>query len=153
MTRDAVALLRTSLLQMTGSLGGFRIQDGSFAMSSRACWASRRRASLFISIVLLLSLRQHFFGFVNAPERYPFESNVFCMTHFAQRSTALPDPVPTVIDRLREVTAPHNLTLHLASDRQAEDDLFGNVGDTCGRASTGSGCWRTEQRVASTTTC
>lgn len=67
-------------------------------------------------------------GIARLLERYPFETNVFCMTRFARRGTALPDPVPAVIARLREVMVAHGLTLHIASDRQAEDDLFGNVG-------------------------
>jgi hypothetical protein len=61
-------------------------------------------------------------------ERYPFETNVFCMTRFSRPGAPLPDPVPAVIERLREVTDAHALKLHVASDRQAEDDLFGNVG-------------------------
>ena len=67
-------------------------------------------------------------GIARMLERYPFETNVFCMTRFARAGTALPDPVPAVIERLRAVTAEHGLTLHVASDRQHEDDLFGNVG-------------------------
>jgi hypothetical protein len=50
------------------------------------------------------------------------------MTRFAKAGAPLPDPVPAVIERLREVMDSHGLTLHVASDRQHEDDLFGNVG-------------------------
>lgn len=59
-------------------------------------------------------------------ERYPFEANVFCMTRFPKEDK--PDPLLGVIPVLREAVAAHRLTLHLASDRQAEDDLLGNVG-------------------------
>lgn len=41
---------------------------------------------------------------------------------------AAPDPVRGVVDALRDVVAGHGLTLHLASDRQVDDELFGNVG-------------------------
>jgi hypothetical protein len=67
-------------------------------------------------------------GIARLLERFPFETNVFCMTRFAHSGAALPDPVPAVIASLREVTTAHGLVLHVASDRQAEDDLFGNVG-------------------------
>jgi len=60
--------------------------------------------------------------------RFPFEQNVFCMTRFPGAGAPLPDPVPAVIARLREVVEAHGMTLHVASDRQNEDDLFGNVG-------------------------
>jgi hypothetical protein len=62
-------------------------------------------------------------------ERFPFDSNVFCMTRFPQDETedGLPDPVRRVIDRSRRVLSDHGLTLHLASDRNADDELFGNV--------------------------
>jgi hypothetical protein len=67
-------------------------------------------------------------GIARLLERYPFETNVFCMTRFSRPGTPLPDPVPAVIERLREVMDAHGMKLHVASDRQAEDDLFGNVG-------------------------
>ena len=67
-------------------------------------------------------------GIARLLERYPFEQNVFCMTRFARRGATLPDPIPAVIERLRGAAAGHDLVLHVASDRQAEDDLFGNVG-------------------------
>lgn len=67
-------------------------------------------------------------GIARMLERFPFETNVFCMTRFARPGSPLPDPVLTVIGRLREVAELHSLTLHVASDRQNEDDLFGNVG-------------------------
>ena len=67
-------------------------------------------------------------GIARMLERFPFETNVFCMTRLARPGTALPDLVPEVIEHLRTVVAGHGLTLHVASDRQHEDDLFGNVG-------------------------
>jgi hypothetical protein len=62
-------------------------------------------------------------------ERYPFETNVFLMTRFPKetKEDELPDPVQQVIETARSVLAKHGLHLHLASDRQAEDELFGNV--------------------------
>ncbi len=57
---------------------------------------------------------------------YPFETNVFCMTRFPDSTGD--DPIEPLLPRLREVVSGHGLTLHLASDRQLEDDLFGNVG-------------------------
>jgi hypothetical protein len=67
-------------------------------------------------------------GIARLLESSPFETNVFCMTRFPDPGIALPDPVPRVIDILRGIAADHGLVLHVASDRQAEDDLFGNVG-------------------------
>jgi hypothetical protein len=62
-------------------------------------------------------------------ERYPFETNVFMMTRFpkATKEDELPDPVQRVIEKAREILGAHRLHLHLASDRQAEDELFGNI--------------------------
>lgn len=57
-------------------------------------------------------------------EQFPFERNVFCMTRFPADDS---DPLAPVIKRAREVLRDHGLTLHLASDRQADDELFGNV--------------------------
>jgi hypothetical protein len=67
-------------------------------------------------------------GIARLLERFPFETNVFCMTRFPREGAELPDPLPQVIAALRSVCRHHGLTLHLASDRQAEDDLLGNVG-------------------------
>jgi hypothetical protein len=62
-------------------------------------------------------------------ERFPFERNVFCMTRFprSEPEDMLPDPVQVVIRCARSVLAGHGLVLHLASDRNADDDLFGNI--------------------------
>ena len=63
-------------------------------------------------------------------ERFPFEKNVFCMTRFPKSDDAndFSDPVWKVVDTLRTALKLHGLTLHLASDRQADDSLLGNVG-------------------------
>lgn len=60
---------------------------------------------------------------------YPFESNVFCMTRFPkdEREDALPDPVQHVIAAAREALYARGLHMHLASDRVADDELFGNI--------------------------
>lgn len=62
-------------------------------------------------------------------DRYPFETNVFMMTRFPRDSKEgdLPDPVQHVIERARDVLEASGLHLHLASDRQADDELFGNI--------------------------
>lgn len=64
-------------------------------------------------------------GIARLLDKYPFETNVFCMTRFPDHTSE--DPIAPLIARLREVFEEHGLTLHLASDRQGEDDLFGNV--------------------------
>lgn len=61
-------------------------------------------------------------------EQFPFEQNVFCMTRFpAEAEKDIPDPVRTVISITRAALSRHGLTMLLASDRAADDDLFGNV--------------------------
>lgn len=62
-------------------------------------------------------------GFI---ERYPFERNAFLMTRFPE--TTEEDPLGPVIKRLRATLSNEGLTLHLASDQQIVDDLWGNVG-------------------------
>lgn len=60
---------------------------------------------------------------------FSFEFNVFCMTRFPreQREDQMPDPVRGVIDAARTALARYGLRLHLASDRNADDELFGNI--------------------------
>lgn len=60
---------------------------------------------------------------------YPFEQNVFLMTRFPKSSKEdeLPDPVQQVIETTRSTLGQFGLHLHLASDRQADDELFGNI--------------------------
>ena len=62
-------------------------------------------------------------------ERYPFESNVFLITRFPidESDTNYLDPISNVIDVIRNVLSKYGLTLHLASDRQIDDDLLGNI--------------------------
>jgi hypothetical protein len=69
-------------------------------------------------------------GIARLLERYPFDTNVFCMTRYPETRTegTEPDPVQGVVEALRKVLDGHGLTLHLASDRQVDDELFGNVG-------------------------
>ena len=59
----------------------------------------------------------------------PFEQNVFCMTRFpeSKADTTYLDPVRPIIPALRKTLAEHGLTMHLASDRQLADDLYGNI--------------------------
>jgi hypothetical protein len=61
--------------------------------------------------------------------RFPFETNVFLMTRFPkdETETEFPDPVQGVIRVSREALRHHGMHLHLASDRNADDDLFGNI--------------------------
>lgn len=61
-------------------------------------------------------------------DRFPLESNVFCMTRFPSEERPDDQPLAAVVETLREVCKRHALNLHLASDRQIEDDLLGNVG-------------------------
>jgi hypothetical protein len=60
---------------------------------------------------------------------FPFENNVFCMTRFPRVTPEadFPDPVVRVIEAARSACQDHGLTLHLASDRSADDELFGNI--------------------------
>ncbi len=62
-------------------------------------------------------------------DRSPFETNVFLMTRFPKNEaeTEFPDPVQGVIRVSREALRHHGMRLHLASDRNADDDLFGNI--------------------------
>lgn len=63
-------------------------------------------------------------------ERFPFETNVFCMTRYPRAVVDghNPDPLSLVVPALRAAMGAHGLNLHLASDRQADDELLGNVG-------------------------
>lgn len=62
-------------------------------------------------------------------DRFPFETNVFCMTRFpdTKEDTEYLDPVEEVIDAARAALGSHGLTAHVASDRLVEDDLLANV--------------------------
>jgi hypothetical protein len=56
-----------------------------------------------------------------------FERNVFCMTRFPDADSAEDEPLRNAVDAAREELSAAGLTMHLASDRQADDELFGNV--------------------------
>jgi hypothetical protein len=56
-----------------------------------------------------------------------FERNVFCMTRFPDTDSAKDEPLRMAIATAREQLKSSGLTMHLASDRQADDELFGNV--------------------------
>jgi hypothetical protein len=60
---------------------------------------------------------------------YDFEQNVFCMTRFPESAidTKYLDPVNEIIPAARTALGQHGLALHLASDRQLDSDLFGNI--------------------------
>jgi hypothetical protein len=59
-------------------------------------------------------------------DRYPFETNVLCITRFP-RPDKPDDPIGAVIETVKKATADHGLRLHLASDAIVEDTLFANV--------------------------
>lgn len=69
-------------------------------------------------------------GIMRLLDRFPFEANVFGMTRYpkSETDTGYLDPVKDVIEVVRSALKDHGLTLHLASDRQLDDELFGNVG-------------------------
>jgi DNA-binding transcriptional ArsR family regulator len=68
-------------------------------------------------------------GVARLHKRFPFETSVFCMTRFPDPGEReLPDPVRSSVAALRAAATDHGLALHVASDRQVEDNLFGNVG-------------------------
>lgn len=56
-----------------------------------------------------------------------FERNVFCMTRFPSSDSDEDASLRLAIDAAREHLQSVGLTMHLASDRQADDELFGNV--------------------------
>lgn len=60
---------------------------------------------------------------------FPFEQNVFCMTRFPEDDddSEFLDPVERLLPALRQALDNHGLTMHLASDRQLDDDLYGNI--------------------------
>lgn len=59
-------------------------------------------------------------------EHFPFERNVFLMTRFPTADQE--DVVAHIIEILRSVMGGFGLALHVASDQQIVDDLWGNVG-------------------------
>jgi hypothetical protein len=65
-------------------------------------------------------------GIATLLEKYPFETNVLCMTRFARKGKA-EDPIAGVIDAVSGALEAHGLKLHLASDAIVEDTLWANV--------------------------
>lgn len=59
-------------------------------------------------------------------DHFPFERNVFLMTRFPAPEQG--DVVAPIIGALRSVMGDFGLALHVASDQQIVDDLWGNVG-------------------------
>jgi hypothetical protein len=90
----------------------------------------------------------------NLLERFPFDGNVFLMTRFPkdEKETGLPDPVRAVIHAAREALSHHGLVLHLASDRNADDELFGNIAGHMWACKYGVGLFETASARSSTTT-
>lgn len=62
-------------------------------------------------------------------EEFDFDRNVFCMTRFAEdaQDTAYLDPIREIVPAARTALGHHGLVLHLASDRQLDQDLYGNI--------------------------
>jgi hypothetical protein len=60
---------------------------------------------------------------------YDFETNVFCMTRFPRdaEDEEYLDPIAEVVPVARDALRAHNLTLHVASDRALDEDLYGNI--------------------------
>jgi hypothetical protein len=60
---------------------------------------------------------------------FDFDTNVFCMTRFPEdeHDTEYLDPVMDVIPAACDALKRHGLNLHLASARQLDDDLYGNI--------------------------
>lgn len=60
---------------------------------------------------------------------FDFGTNVFCMTRFPvdEKDTEYLDPVREIIKQARKALSGHGLTLHLASDKQLDQDLFANI--------------------------
>ncbi|MGH8983713.1 MAG: hypothetical protein ACRDY6_07535 [Acidimicrobiia bacterium] len=61
-------------------------------------------------------------------ERSPFEENVFCMTRFPGTDEEVAGPIASAIRVARGTLGELGLALHVASDQQLDDDVFGNVG-------------------------
>jgi hypothetical protein len=65
-------------------------------------------------------------GIARLLDRFPFETNVLCMSRFPEDENQ-DDPNDAVIKTVREALKSHGLVLHLASDRIVDEDLLGNV--------------------------
>jgi hypothetical protein len=65
-------------------------------------------------------------GIAELLSRYPFETNVLCMTRFPRPDKA-DDPIGAVIETAEKALQAHGLKLHKASDAIVEDTLWANV--------------------------
>lgn len=83
-------------------------------------------------------------------KRFDFETSVFLMTRFPSRASAedYKDPVENVVEILRSVVDQHGMTLHLASDRLIDDQLWGNVGGYIWACKYGIGLFETRGRFS-----
>ncbi len=68
-------------------------------------------------------------GIARLLQRFPFDNNIFCMTRFPSEDPQhkATDLIADVVTEIRTAAKHHGMTVHLASDRQLEDDLPGNV--------------------------
>jgi hypothetical protein len=66
---------------------------------------------------------------VRLTDEFPFERNVFLMTRFPldRADTQYLDPIRDLIPVIQAALAAHGLFLHVASKRQLDDDVLGNV--------------------------
>jgi DNA-binding MarR family transcriptional regulator len=65
-------------------------------------------------------------GIAELLDRFPFETNVLCMTRFP-RADKPGDPIAEVIATVEKALEAHGLKLHKASDAIVEDTLWANV--------------------------
>jgi hypothetical protein len=56
--------------------------------------------------------------------RSDFERNIFLISRFP---AGVSDPLSAIFERIRRAAAEHDMTVHLASDSNAEDTLWANV--------------------------
>jgi hypothetical protein len=68
-------------------------------------------------------------GIARLLQRFPFDNNIFCMTRFPSEDPQhkATDLIAEVVGEIRTAATHHGMTVHLASDRQLEDDLHSNV--------------------------
>lgn len=68
-------------------------------------------------------------GIARLLKRFPFDNNIFCMSRFPSEDPQhkATDLIAHVVTEIRAAASQHGMTVHLASDRQLEDDLLGNV--------------------------
>lgn len=60
-------------------------------------------------------------------EDFPFESSVFLITRFPKKGRPHSDLLAETISQCRKSCAQFGLNLHVASDRNADDQLYGNI--------------------------